>query len=560
MERVRTTRTSGLIPVLPKKIGIGIDFGMTYSGAAITYLMGGNFPHLEPIPIEGVVGKTKFPTKVFIPIEGNAIKIGNDATLQQQGGKLFSLFKRYLGTQWSDQVGTKSITAPFLVTQIFIKIKQDIDAFLRQHGFLDPSITIAYSFSYPGTWAPVEINDLKTAIINAGFKDFTMIDEPTATALGATRVGGHTEILRPGSNILVCDLGGGTFDLTDVKITPTGQVQLQMLAAAGGEKQLGMSNLDKVIALRASAHKNQVREDGLVILRDLVVFGNQLEQAWNAFPVDAAWKARLLYLSERLKIDAFEGWTNLSDWSLTLPNQSQVVLDKAQDLAPMVQAMHLAVRQSTERYLAELATTRSIQTSDIDFVIIGGGGSALPDIHQAFEQLLPRAKILPIAPEIATSLVQRGAAINALEPGIIKDPRVNTSYGIKVYRSEKPTYFCTDTMQAEREGVMTTFYAHYDVYLRRGDAIQEVMHTFSPLYMNAPSVTFTVLSGVEENPALNTLVGEVVLPLAPNTPVHYVIKVFFKVSSDGLIEVLAEDIYGQRAPVLTFQLELQREF
>lgn len=546
------------VPLIPTKVGIGVDFGMTYSGAAAFYLMGGNYPHLEPVPIRGATGKSKFPTRVFVPFEGNDSLVGSRAINDVDRGQLFTLFKRRLGTQWSTTVGTKNVTARSLTILVLKKIKDDIDLFLRDRGFSGPEVTKEYTFAYPGVWAaiPAKIDDLRHAIEDAGFPNHSMIEEPIATALAIPKAAGFPEILVGGQHILVCDLGGGTLDLADVTTTPKGMVRMQ--AAVSGDGLIGMSNLDKAIGLKACAKRDMLLPEELAVSQGNIVFGLELERAWKMFGASDAFKSMLLGACEAAKINICQDWGAQESVPIAFPDKDLKLLDATADLKPLFDAMNRAVQQSTRAYLADLAAAQGIVASDIHYVIIGGGGSALPEISETLQGLVPQARILSLAPEISTSLVQRGAAVHAHSPGMIRSRRVNASYGIKSYTDVRPDYPCADTVSVKRNGTTVTYYAHYTVYLKRGDEVKEVDRTFTPLEPNQSVVTFQVMCGENENPAANHPVGEVTLPLKPNTPVTYEVHCVFRLGKDGIISVVGEDRPNHKtSDVFKLTLELQ---
>src|SRR6185312_8379135 len=108
-------------------------------------------------------------------------------------------------------------------------------------------VTKRYVFSYPSAWRPEEHKAFEAAISRAGFSNFAMVDEAIATAIGAVKNGQLLEIQGSQKITFVCDFGGGTTDFALIQATAQGFVR--MMHAVGGDKLLGMSNLDKVIAL-----------------------------------------------------------------------------------------------------------------------------------------------------------------------------------------------------------------------------------------------------------------------------------------------------------------------
>lgn len=536
------------VTFLPAEIGIGIDLGMTYSGAAVTYQAPGGIPFLEPVPINGVTGDPKFPTVVYVSRDRATVDVGVDARNHSESdpGKKYELFKRHLGVNWSDPDHIVP-DARFLATAILRAVKQDIDEFLKVRGLHDARVKKHFVFSYPGTWEPARIHALKDAISSAGFGDSLTVDEAVATAIGAARAGGHPEILGKQETIFVCDFGGGTTDLALVQATATGLIR--MTHAVGGDSLLGMSNFDKIFALLAASKANMLQPSGQRMLADHVVLGRDLDRAWREFNVNAAWKSSMLLASETFKKRAFEAWQVFVADFVRLPDRQPIELTKG-DIQPYVDAMLSELRRDVEAYLDEAQRLSGMSRTQVRHIVIGGGGSALPDIGKVLMQALPAAQVLQISPSIATSLVQRGTACHGINTTIY-DRRIASSYGVKSYRQEKPPYDVPEEEIRDGEAVDGTtvpHYPYYEVFLRRNDIIrpEPIQRNFMPLRANQESVNFDVLNGELEDPLRNTCIGAVNLPLPPNASRTYHITCTFTIGKDGLLAVSAVGEDGNR--------------
>ena len=136
---------------VPPEIGIGIDFGMTYSGAALVIPAPDGNLILDIVPAdkdEEDHSVAKFPTVVFVPNKQEAVVVGRDAYMDQRPGRIYELFKQKLGTTWRDAIVPN---ATFLAKEVLIAVKRNIDAELLRRGFLrNDAIKKRYVFSYPG--------------------------------------------------------------------------------------------------------------------------------------------------------------------------------------------------------------------------------------------------------------------------------------------------------------------------------------------------------------------------------------------------------------------------
>jgi molecular chaperone HscC len=527
--------------VVPDEVGIGIDFGMTYSGGAVAFRGPGGVMNLDMLPIRGVTSDPKFPTVVFVSRDKRTLAVGSEAHIQDVPGKVYELFKRWLGVDWKDPDALVP-DATFLVAEVLKAIKSDVDDYLSAQGFQGSHTKKRYVFSYPGTWQPGQVHAFKKAIAAAGFPDSPMVDEAIATAIGAAKRGLHPEILGKQEIVFVCDFGGGTTDFALIQATETGLVR--MPHAVGGNPLLGMSNLDKVIALLVARKLNMLQPSGMRVLNDHTVLGVDLETAWKEFDVSAAWKSDLLARGEAFKRSAFAAWQGFASNTLRAPDGQWVELTKA-DAQPFVSKMLETLASNAQTYLHEVATRSGIAASQIRFVLVGGGGSALPDVGKTLHALMPSAKVLRIGSMIATSLVQSGAAFYALNPKVY-DRRVALSYGVRTARKEIPSWHVPAEQIEQGEddnGAKIPYYPHYEIFLKRNDVIRSepVKRNFTPIRSNQSSVTFDVLCGENEDPTLNTRIGTLTLPLPPKAPRNHPIECSFTIGQDGLLEVAAVD-------------------
>lgn len=531
---------TGGSPWLPKHVGIGVDFGMTYSGAAVAFEMPGGALSIEPVPINNVVGESKFPTAVYVSPDKRTIDVGEDAYTHPDTENIHELFKRHLGSSWSARPNLDAIE---LTKYVLTAIKRDIDTFLSRKGFDTSRVERKYVFCYPGTWEPERMLALKSAIEQAGFgTEYHMLDEAIATAIGAAQVGGNTRMLGGQETTFVCDFGGGTTDFTLAQATATGLIRVKF--AAGGNPLLGMSNLDKVIAMLIANKMRQLQMSGQRALSEYAVAGAALENAWKAYLPDPRWKAKLLRRSEAIKRNAFRDWRRWESDFMQTPDGVLREITKA-ELEPFVRKMNSTLAENVQSYLTESVALGRLHRDMVRFVVIGGGGSALPGIGATLTGAMTGApELLQIDPTIATSLVQRGAAFHGLN-STIYDRRSNHHYGVKTYRLDKPSYHVDpkNIQKGDRKGgVEPTYYPWYEVYVHRNDIIApgtSISRPFNPLRANQSAITFEVLRGENPDPFQNTRIGEVDLPLPPKSSTDYHADCEFTIGKDGLLLVKA---------------------
>jgi molecular chaperone DnaK (HSP70) len=224
-----------------------------------------------------------------------------------------------------------------------------------------------------------------------------------------------------------------------------------------------------------------------------------------------------------------------------------------EELEPFVKAMREEVSSAAEDYLTEAQQRGQIARDSIRFILIGGGGSALPEIGSTLRKTMPGAELLPLSASVATSLVQRGAAFYGCD-STLYDRRSIRSYGVVTFRSEKPPYPVTerdiDHGDPDAQGTRETFYPWYEVYVERNQIVRagdQFTRDFNPLRANQSEVKFEVLEGEDQNPRAkaNTHVGEVVLPLPRHAKQTYRTNCAFTIGKDNLLLVRAEGENGK---------------
>ena len=212
---------------------MGIDLGTTFSVMAHVDTNG------KPEIIPNAENERLTPSVILF--DGATAIVGNVARQNAvaEPEKVVDFVKREMGkssTEFHREFGNKIWSAEELSALILKKLKQDGEKFLGE-SITDAVITV-----------PSYFNDIqRTATLHAGklagFNVLQILNEPTAAALvyGIGRS-------KADETVFVFDLGGGTFDVTIMRITG-GHIQV---LGSSGDHQLGGKDWDDVILHWAS--------------------------------------------------------------------------------------------------------------------------------------------------------------------------------------------------------------------------------------------------------------------------------------------------------------------
>lgn len=196
---------------------LGIDLGTTNSACAV-------WKDGKSTLIPNQLNEFLTPSVVGIDEQGE-ILIGKSARhrLISHPGKTVSVFKRYMGTDYTINLGKRSFSATELSSLMLRSLKEDAEACLGE------TITHAV-ISVPAYFNDVQRKATKLAGELAGLNVDRLINEPTAAAMV---YGLHDR--RDGIQFLILDLGGGTFDVSLVEYFD-GVIEVH---ASSGDNHLG---------------------------------------------------------------------------------------------------------------------------------------------------------------------------------------------------------------------------------------------------------------------------------------------------------------------------------
>jgi len=340
---------------------IGMDLGTTYSAVAWINADG------EPEVIPDDEGNTLTPSVISFA-SGRPV-VGGEAKVDQATGvsDVMAFFKSSMGDPaFSCHIAGRDWTATDLSALVLEHLKAQAERALSR-PVTQAVVTVPEYFTHPQRAATIEAGRL------AGLEVRRIISEPTAAALAYG--------LRPGAGVsqfVVYDLGGGTFDVSVVRISAEG---VEVIAAAG-DHELGGRDWDDRLA--GSLQQRFSRDVG----RDLFA-GNPGE---------------LLVEVERLK-RALSARKSVETQFGSAGKTMNVVVTRAE-----FEEMTSDLLERTVQLTEQARTDAGLTWSDIDGVLPVGGSTRMPMVRARIEQMSGRP---PVSGIHADQAVVVGAAVQA---------------------------------------------------------------------------------------------------------------------------------------------------
>ncbi len=479
---------------------IGIDLGTTNSCVAI--LEGG-----EPSVLENSEGGRTTPSVVAFT-EGGERLVGTVAKRQavmNAENTIFSI-KRFMGRKEAE-VKEEETIVPYKVeagpggdVRVDVRGKQfsppEISAMILQKLKADAEARLGETVDSAVITVPAYFNDdqrqaTKDAGKIAGLEVERIINEPTAAALAYGLDKSAEE-----QNILVFDLGGGTFDVSVLEI---GDGIFKVLATAG-DNHLGGDNWDKAIVEWMVAEFK--RDQGVDLSQDK----NSLQ--------------RLYEQAEKAKIELSSAQeTQISIPFITAIDNQPKHLEMRLSRAKLAEL----TADLLERVVAPVKQALADSTgASIDHVVLVGGMSRMPAVQEKVKELTGKDPHQGVNPD---EVVAVGAAIQAgVLAGDVKDV---------LLLDVTPLTLGIET----KGGVMTKL-------IERNTTIPtRKAETFSTAEDNQPSVEIHVLQGEREMASYNKSLGKFQLTGIPPAPRGMPqIEVAFDIDRNGIVSVTAKDL------------------
>ncbi len=376
---------------------VGIDLGTTNSLVAYTDAQTG-----QPKCIPGPYGSTLCPSIVSLDPDGSVI-VGEPARrrlLTQPERTIYSV-KRLMGRGPADiqdelklfpfridpssknvirvRLGEKVFTPPEISAFILRELKNWAEAYFGET--VDRAV-----ITVPAYFNDAQRQATKDAGRIAGLEVLRLVNEPTAAALA---YGLHE---KQRGCVAVYDLGGGTFDISVLKLISTSDGDIYQVLSTNGDTHLGGDDIDNL--LQSFIHE-------LVLQHDEIDFSPHGELAQEL-------RKALITVKHQLSE------SETATLRFSLPNGTVFIHEFTRG------ALESLIRPVVDRTMGPvkqaLADAR-LKPADMDEVVLVGGATRTPLVRRTVQEFFGRKPHTELNPDEVVAL---GAAVqaNILDRGV----------------------------------------------------------------------------------------------------------------------------------------------
>jgi molecular chaperone DnaK len=493
------------MPASPGKL-VGIDLGTTFCAIATLDERG------QAVTLPNIEGEMLTPSAVLID-EGSAVvgQAARDVALEQPD-RVAMLIKRYMGhPAFAHPIAGRDFRPETLAAILLRKMVQDAE---RRIGPIAKAV-----ITVPAYFDDTRRKATKDAGRIAGLDVLDILDEPTAAALAYSLQSAPQSVSATSANgplpiqeqtVLVYDLGGGTFDVTLVRLAPR---RFESLAIEGDVRLGGKDWDDRIVDHVAGRFLHQYGQDPRGNPHSLAALSAAAERA----------KRTLSKLNQTNVSCTHAG--NLLTMTITRAEFEAVTRD-----------LLTRTRLTTQQVLRQAG----LPWDKVDRVLLVGGSTHMPMTGQMLQEISGKPPDNSLA---VSEVVARGAALHA---------------GIVAARQGNRDGAMGSGAQALLEDIVEINVNAHSLGIEIKQAEQRVNDVLIPKNTQLPTAASRVYRTVVENQSrvrVKVLQGEAqqadhcisigecwIEGLPANLPKSSPIQVRCGVGSNGLIDVLALDM------------------
>ncbi len=390
---------------------VGIDLGTTNS--LVAYVRDG-----APVVIRDASGDALLPSVVSVGEDGT-IFVGREAQrrlLTLSSRTVYSV-KRFMGRGIDDVrdelnllpfrvggeaggvvrigVGDREFTPPEISAFVLRELKHRAEEHFREQGEFDFEVDRAV-ITVPAYFNDAQRTATRDAGRLAGLEVLRIINEPTAASLA------YGLDKRNRGTVAVYDLGGGTFDISILRV----EDGVFQVLATNGDTHLGGDDIDRLLIemVLAEVAGSKEQDPAYAAQPDQTV-GRVLLSGPAHLPAETVQAIRKAVIQAKVDLSDIEEAEIRVDPSPGLPlgYRRRVTRDELEQLSrPLIDRTLEPVRQALSD--AGLAPT------DVDEAVLVGGSTRIPLVRRLVEELFGRRPHSDLNPDEVVAL---GAAVQA---------------------------------------------------------------------------------------------------------------------------------------------------
>jgi molecular chaperone DnaK (HSP70) len=469
------------------EIAIGIDLGTTNCSVAYINNIG------KPEVIKNSYGENITPSVVIFKSVDEVI-VGMEAKQQTAYEKnVASFFKRDMGTDAAYSYHNKQYSPVEISAELLKKLKKDSERAL--------GVTINKAvITVPAYFQDRERVDTKKAAELAGLEVLNIINEPTSAALAY-----GVDKLDQEEVVLVYDLGGGTFDISLVKIAHNSVIVI----GTDGNHNLGGKDWDDRLV-------NYVCK--------------QFEKKHGIDPLDDAHKFQEILVNVET---AKKSLTSLEKTFVNINYNG--INEKVEITRQMFEELTKDLLGQTETLMEKLLEETGYNYNQISGILMVGGSTRMPMCRKLIKKVSGKEANCSINPDECVAL---GAAIQANRELQLRGMIKKSSIGLMKLQDVTSHSLGLVVISADGKKYENAIILPKNRAIPAEDSQIKNLRTSSK---KENQLEIYLLQGESKRPLDNTLLGKCTFNGVPHYNGETRIKIEFRYDPNGIVKVEAYD-------------------
>ncbi|MBC8113857.1 MAG: Hsp70 family protein, partial [Candidatus Saccharimonas sp.] len=439
-----------------------------------------------------------------------------ERTSQESADHIVEAVKRQMGNKDFFVVyQNKKLSPEFISALILKKMKQDAEKSIGP--IANAVITVPYYFNDVRRKATQDAGRI------AGLNVVDIINEPTAATLAYAWMKnelGRSELKQDAKTILVYDLGGGTFDVTVVRYTPT---QFRVLATDGDVMLGGIDWTKRITEHVAEQFARKFGDDPREDADEMRNFTANCEDAKRALSTKTQAPLTVYFRGKTLSLQ------------FTRKDFERMTADLLQ-----------RTRDTTELVLQQAG----VEPGSLSEVVLVGGSTYMPAVEIMLAEVCHRQPLRDLGLLRPEEAVAQGAAIHAA----ILEARENRGVaGLSALVSNRLRNVNMNDVNSHSLGVKISSPTDKNkkinhIMIPKNSQIPfSVSQRFVTNTANQKSIHVYILEGDAADPDACTQIGDFrIVDLPANLPAGSPVEVAYSYDANGRIHAVAKELAGNK--------------